>query len=613
MANCNVCSALHAFFPMLFPMLPENEQSLHPMFALYLMGIVFYLTHINQPKHQSTVHCKIFWCLSIVSIITAINIMLLHFLFDHYIPIYYEIYAAICWSLPFWLNNFVIFFLMNKSHGKFAIKKSFIISIIILALNIILFTIESYTSNTQTKQYLLLSTIVYMTQCLISIIVLCVIFYESYPHHFIILWIYIMIYFCSCLLKFLYNTSFENRYKYFCFVTLSDYIQHIILPVIIIILIKKDSNYWTSITKQILMSNREYIQNVLYSHEYMDNNHTVSHQRVQQWVELLSQNIIMLNPSQIVRLHEKPIIGACANIIKAKHKNECIAIKEWKFGKFNNKIVALWCKEILILSTLNHKNIVKLKGILTEESNIKMVMEWCQYDCLHNMLLYNSIDLPWNLRYLFLYEIAIGVNYLHKYGFIYRDLKSLNVLVDKSKNNENNSPYTIKLCDFGSTAMINGNSSNRSNILSTAVGTIPYLAPEILKNIEYKKCESSSNNECKLTVKNSKSVYGKSADVYSYGIIIWEIITRKLIYEGLSQKDIIKFVVEQNGKPVIPQKDLMDCSYVELLKQLMNKCVKNNSTDRPSFDQIINILLSHQGTFLSVTHSTSDNVSAAAE
>ncbi len=84
----------------------------------------------------------------------------------------------------------------------------------------------------------------------------------------------------------------------------------------------------------------------------------------------------------------------------------------------------MWCKEILTLSIL--------KGILTEESNIKMVMEWCEYDCLHNMLLYNSIDLPWNLRYLFLYEIAIGVNYLHKHGFIYRDLKSLNVLVDKS-------------------------------------------------------------------------------------------------------------------------------------------------------------------------------------
>eukprot|EP01084_Bolivina_argentea_P134082 236583_1 len=635
----DVCSTLNSFSSALFPSSFEDAYLLKLILTLCSIIIVLCsVIKILQQKRQLKlgtideinfwllpIYYKFLWYLIIIFVVQIIDIVFTYSLFEHNIPNYYAVvHATLFWSSSFWIINFILFFLISKSHGYHAIKTSFYISVIILIINVTLFTTEitlnSGNDDVTNDKASYFSTTVYIIQCTISVIILCKMCYKSsYPHYHIILWVFVLLFLMNCFLRFVDNTliSNNNENNAFCLIVFADYIQNILLPIIIILTLKKDSNLWVNIRHRVLSANRDSIVKVLKFSisteptDYMSLNdqyqkqRSVSTHKMEQWSELLSQHTIILNPRKVIPVKESndnkqtKIKGGSANIIKAKYDDEFIAIKEYRFGKFNRKIIALWCKEVLISSSLKHENIVQLKGILIEPPTIKIVMKWCKYGCLHNMLLDKSQKLSWYIRYSFLIDIANGVNHMHQCGYIYRDLKSLNLLVDE-KNGINN-PYIIKLCDFGSTALFDKNSrkgtedieikqQNEATEMSTVVGSVAYLPPEILQNIEY-------DDKLLLSVKSNKSFYDKSVDVFSYGYVIWEIITRRLLYKGKTQRDIKKIVVQQNFRPELTPNDLIGCPDAELLNKLMNDCFNRNPSKRPSFESIMKLLQKNEDKF----------------
>ncbi|KAH8410505.1 hypothetical protein KR215_010381, partial [Drosophila sulfurigaster] len=162
-------------------------------------------------------------------------------------------------------------------------------------------------------------------------------------------------------------------------------------------------------------------------------------------------------------------------------------------------------KEFGLLSLANHDNIVRFLGITKDGDNrTVMVMEYAACGSLHNMLHNNGISLAYTRRngVGWMLQCAKGVEYLHKFSpkILHRDLKPQNLLLF-------NDCRTLKICDFGTAKEL-------ATKMSNGVGTARYMAPEIVEG----------------------SKYTEKCDVYSFGIILWEVISRKKPFYNLENK-----------------------------------------------------------------------------
>lgn len=129
---------------------------------------------------------------------------------------------------------------------------------------------------------------------------------------------------------------------------------------------------------------------------------------------------------------------------------------------------------------------------------------------------------------------------------IHRDLKSLNLLV--------NQRFEIKICDFGLSRVIDKNQPMTSNI-----GTVAWIAPEIFSN---------------------KKLYTEKADVYSFGVILWELLTRQMPFAE-AEAFTIPVLVTKGKRPALPKKLPKDYG------KLMEKCWHQKGEKRPSFDDCV--------------------------
>lgn len=128
----------------------------------------------------------------------------------------------------------------------------------------------------------------------------------------------------------------------------------------------------------------------------------------------------------------------------------------------------------------------------------------------------------------------------------HRDLKSANILLDES--------YTPKVCDFGLSRLKAQDRSMTGNC-----GTVQWMAPEVLAN----------------------QAYNEKADIYSYGIILWELLTRQCPYDDMSAIQCALAVLNRNHRPEIPRW----CP--PAMQVLIRSCVKKNPDERPNFTDIL--------------------------
>ena len=149
------------------------------------------------------------------------------------------------------------------------------------------------------------------------------------------------------------------------------------------------------------------------------------------------------------------------------------------------------------MEVLRHPNIVLFLGACIKPPNLGLVLEYCTRGSLWSVLQNHEIDLKWEDRKKIALDKAKGVFYLHSFNppILHRDLKSLNLLLDDS--------FRTKLIDFGWTRKLDGKMTGK-------IGTYQWMAPEVI----------SSQN------------YTEKADVFSFGIILWEIASREPPYQS---------------------------------------------------------------------------------
>ena len=155
---------------------------------------------------------------------------------------------------------------------------------------------------------------------------------------------------------------------------------------------------------------------------------------------------------------------------------------------------------------------------------------------------------PWELVKRVSCGAARGMAYLHSGNppVLHRDLKSANLLLDES--------YTAKVCDFGLSRL-----KAQARSMTANCGTVQWMAPEVLANRSY----------------------DEKADIYSFGIIVWELLTRECPYEGMTAIQCALAVLNRDKRPEIPKW----CP--PQLHALIKSCIKTEPSERPSFPQII--------------------------
>ncbi|GES87610.1 kinase-like domain-containing protein [Rhizophagus clarus] len=209
--------------------------------------------------------------------------------------------------------------------------------------------------------------------------------------------------------------------------------------------------------------------------------------------------------------------------------------------------------------TLHHKityygsSIVKLYGI-TQDPNTKnymMVLDYAEHGSLRTYLNENYGKLSWDTKINDLYCIAFGLYNIHKNELIHRDLHIGNVL---------KFPYYSSITDMGLCKPADYNASE--NTKNSIYGVLPYIAPEVLRGQNYTK----------------------AADIYSFGIIMYEVISELPPYYDVSHDNNLALWICLGLRPRFNIK--VPISFVNLIKQ----CLDANSSKRPKAEEIIKIL-----------------------
>ncbi|XP_033476604.1 ephrin type-B receptor 3b isoform X5 [Epinephelus lanceolatus] len=242
----------------------------------------------------------------------------------------------------------------------------------------------------------------------------------------------------------------------------------------------------------------------------------------------------------------------CRGRLKLPGRREIIvAIKTLKVG-YTDRQRRDFLSEASIMGQFDHPNIIRLEGVVTKSRPVMIVTEFMENGALDSFLRLNDgqftvIQLVGMLR-----GIAAGMKYLSDMNYVHRDLAARNILV--------NSNLVCKVSDFGLSRFLEDDPSDPT-YTSSLGGKIPirWTAPEA---IAYRKFTSAS-------------------DVWSYGIVMWEVMSYgERPYWDMSNQDVIN-AVEQDYRLPPP----MDCPTA--LHQLMLDCWVKERNLRPKFTQIV--------------------------
>ncbi|XP_039285893.1 mitogen-activated protein kinase kinase kinase 12 isoform X2 [Nilaparvata lugens] len=228
--------------------------------------------------------------------------------------------------------------------------------------------------------------------------------------------------------------------------------------------------------------------------------------------------------------------GAQGAVFSGKLKNETVAVK---------KVENLKETDIRHLRKLNHPNIVQFRGVCTQAPCYCIVMEYCPYGPLYN-LLKDGEEIPPHRLVSWAKQIASGMQYLHSNKIIHRDLKSPNVLIGKNE--------VVKISDFGT--------SREWNEISTKMsfaGTVAWMAPEIIRN---EPCS-------------------EKVDIWSFGVVLWELLTCEVPYKNVDSSAIIWGVGNNSLTLPIPT------SCPDGFRLLVKQCWSAKPRNRPSFKHIL--------------------------
>ncbi|XP_063072154.1 RAF proto-oncogene serine/threonine-protein kinase isoform X2 [Engraulis encrasicolus] len=265
--------------------------------------------------------------------------------------------------------------------------------------------------------------------------------------------------------------------------------------------------------------------------------------------------------------------GSFGTVYKGKWHGD-VAVKVLKVANPTPEQFQAFRNEVAVLRKTRHVNILLFMGYMTQ-GNLAIVTQWCDgsslYKHLHvqetNLQMFQLIDIA--------RQTAQGMDYLHAKNIIHRDMKSNNIFLHEG--------LTVKIGDFG-LATVKARWSG-SHQVEQPTGSILWMAPEVLR--------MQDNNP-----------YSFQSDVYSYGIVLYELMTGELPYCMIANRDQIIYMVGRGY--LSPDLSKLYKSCPKAMKRLVADTIKKTRDERPLFPQILSSIELLQHSLPKINRSASE-------
>lgn len=235
--------------------------------------------------------------------------------------------------------------------------------------------------------------------------------------------------------------------------------------------------------------------------------------------------------------------GGFGVVYQGRWRGISVAIKQLRLDRLTVETQKSFEQETQVMFSLKHPNITQLLAVCVEPGHFCMVMEYLSKGSLFFVLHDEKEPLGWTMKYKIATQVAGALVALHSKGIVHRDLKSHNVLLDEG--------YNAKLSDFG-LAKVKTETASTSTMAGIQ-GTVAWMAPECF------------TLRPKITNKT---------DIHSFGILLWELLTRQSPFEGVAQAILITHLAS-GAKERIPEDAPTG------LKKLIEDCWETEPARRP--------------------------------
>ncbi|XP_008949960.1 RAF proto-oncogene serine/threonine-protein kinase isoform X5 [Pan paniscus] len=265
--------------------------------------------------------------------------------------------------------------------------------------------------------------------------------------------------------------------------------------------------------------------------------------------------------------------GSFGTVYKGKWHGD-VAVKILKVVNPTPEQFQAFRNEVAVLRKTRHVNILLFMGYMTKD-NLAIVTQWCEGSSLYKHLhvqetkfqMFQLIDIA--------RQTAQGMDYLHAKNIIHRDMKSNNIFLHEG--------LTVKIGDFG-LATVKSRWSGSQQV-EQPTGSVLWMAPEVIR--------MQDNNP-----------FSFQSDVYSYGIVLYELMTGELPYSHINNRDQIIFMVGRGYASPDLSKLYKNCP--KAMKRLVADCVKKVKEERPLFPQILSSIELLQHSLPKINRSASE-------
>ncbi|KAL5550630.1 hypothetical protein UlMin_000806 [Ulmus minor] len=253
--------------------------------------------------------------------------------------------------------------------------------------------------------------------------------------------------------------------------------------------------------------------------------------------------------------------GAHGKVYEGRYGDRIVAVKVLHRGNNFEERDALesrFVREVNMMSRVKHENLVKFIGACKDPLMV-IVTELLPGMSLRKYLLSirpQKLDLYMAIK--FSLDIAQAMECLHANGIIHRDLKPDNLLLTANQK-------SVKLADFGL-----AREETVTEMMTAETGTYRWMAPELYSTVTLRRGE--------------KKHYNNKVDVYSFGIVLWELLTNRMPFEGMSNLQAAYAAAFKQERPSLPEDISPDLAFI------MQSCWVEDSNMRPSFSQIVRML-----------------------
>ncbi|KAK8928652.1 Serine/threonine-protein kinase HT1 [Platanthera zijinensis] len=258
--------------------------------------------------------------------------------------------------------------------------------------------------------------------------------------------------------------------------------------------------------------------------------------------------------------------GAHSKVYEGKYKNQNVAVKIVQRGDSPEEAAkreARFRREVNMLSRVQHKSLVKFIGACKEPVMV-LVTELVLGGSLRKHLLnLRPRSLDRRVAVGFALDIARAMECLHSHGIIHRDLKPENMLLTEDQR-------TVKLADLGL-----AREETLTEMMTSETGTYRWMAPELYSTVTLRHGE--------------KKHYNHKVDVYSFAIVLWELLHNKLPFEGMSNLQAAYAAAFKNVRPSAE-------NLPEDMAAILTSCWEEDPNARPNFSQIVQMLLHYLST-----------------